>query len=56
MNDQAQSEIKRITEKYDVEAQHRRLREQQKQKQEKLLKPVEVIRETFNQEYDEDDE
>jgi len=56
MNDQAQSEIKRITEKYDVEAQHRRLREQQKQKQEKLLKPVEVIRETFNQEYDDDEQ
>ena len=56
MNDQAQSEIKRITEKYDVEAQHRRLREQQKQKQEKLLKPVEVIRETFNQEYEDDEQ
>lgn len=47
MNDNAQQEIKRITEKYDVEAKNRLLKMQQRVKQEKL-KPAETIRETMN--------
>ena len=37
-----------------MEAQHRRMREQQKQKQQRLLQPVEVIPETFDKEFEDD--
>jgi hypothetical protein len=53
MNAGTQDEIRRITEKYEVEHKRRNQQEQQRAKQERLRPaPEDVIRETIHKEYE----
>ena len=53
MNAGTQDEIRRITEKYEVENNRKRQQEQQRAKQERFKPaPEDVIRETINKEYE----
>ncbi len=56
MNEQQQHQINRITEMCNNKARQSAMRQQQKQKQEQLLRPVEPIREDFQNEFDEEDD
>jgi len=53
MNAGTQDEIRRITEKYEVENKRKNQQEQQRAKQERFKPaPQDVIRETINKEYE----